>query len=105
MPKKSEHVTFINYGRKIKPSFIIYAQSENILVPENNGRQNPDKRYRKKYLIHVTCSYNYKLVCADDKFSKPFKSNLDEDAVYNFINSMIKESKSCTDITKKNFNK
>ena len=33
------------------------------------------------------------LVCADDKFSKLFKSCLGENAVYNFINSMIKESK------------
>ena len=47
----------------------------------------------------------YKLVCVDDKFSEPFKSNLGEDAVHNFINSIIKESKYCTDIMKKHFNK
>ena len=33
------------------------------------------------------------------------KSYLCEDAVYNFINSMIKESKYFTDIMKKHFNK
>ena len=41
----------------------------------------------------------------DDKFSKPFKSYLDEDVVSNFINSMIKGSKFCTDIMRKHFNK
>ena len=43
--------------------------------------------------ISVACSYGYKLVCVDDKFSKPFKSYLGKDAVYNFINSIIEESK------------
>ena len=37
------------------------------------------------------CSFGYKLVCVEDKFSKPFKSYLARDAVYNFISIMIKE--------------
>ena len=41
------------------------------------------------------------LVCADDKFSKPFKSCLAEDTVYNFISSMIEESKYFSDAMKK----
>ena len=45
------------------------------------------------------------MVCVDDKFSKPFKSYLSEDAVNNFIDFMIEESKYCNDITKKHFNK
>ena len=27
----------------------------------------------KKYQQHIACSYGYKLVCVDDKLSKPFK--------------------------------
>ena len=42
----------------------------------------------------MACSYGYELVCVDNKFSKPFKSYYGEDAVWNFINSMIEESKS-----------
>ena len=38
-------------------------------------------------------------------FSNPFKSYLDEDAFYNFMNSMIKESKYCSDVMEKHFNK
>ena len=37
----------------------------------------------------VACSYEYKLVCVDDKFSKPFKSYLGQDVVFSFINSRI----------------
>ena len=63
---------------------MIYADFESISVRETNGKQNPDESFTNK---HVACSYGYKLVCVDDKFSKTFKSYLGEDVVYNFINS------------------
>ena len=34
-----------------------------------------------KYQKHVACSYYYKVVCVDDKFSQPFKSYLSENAI------------------------
>ena len=37
-----QKVGFKNYERKIKSPFIIYAVFESILVPENNGKQNPN---------------------------------------------------------------
>ena len=58
---------------------------------EDNSKKNPNESYTKKYQKHVACWYCYKLVCVDDKFSKPLKSYLGEDAVYNLISSMIKE--------------
>ena len=55
-------------------------------MPQNNGKQNTDEYYTNKYQIHTTGSYGYKLVYVDDKFSKPFNTNLGEDRVCNFIN-------------------
>ena len=81
---------------------MIYANFENILVPEDNGKQNPNESYTNKCQKHVACSYGYKLVCVDDSFSKPFKSYLGEDVVYNF---MIEASKYCSHVMKKHFNK
>ena len=46
-----------------------------------------------KYQMHIACSYGYKLECVDDKFSKPFKTCLGKDLVYNVINCMIQEIK------------
>ena len=48
---------------------------------------------------------NYELVCTDDKFIKSFKSYLREDAVYNFVNSMVEESMGYSYVMKKYFNK
>ena len=42
-------------------------------MPENNGKQNSEQSYTKKYQNDIACSYRHKLVCVDDKFSKPFK--------------------------------
>ena len=47
--KKGEYVKFIIFERKIKSPFIIYADFESILVPENNEKQNPNKSYTNKY--------------------------------------------------------
>ena len=104
MPKKGEYVKFENYERKINSPFMIYAIFENISVLKDNGKQNQEEFYMNKYQKHITWSYGYKLVFVDDKFNKPFKWYLDKDAVYNFINSMIEESKYCSDLIKKNIN-
>ena len=87
----------------MKSPFMTCADFESILVPEDNGKQNPNKSYTYKYRKHVACSYGYKLVRVDDKFNKLLKLYLGEDAVYNFISSMIKESRYCSDMIKKTF--
>ena len=101
MSKKGECIKLKNFERKMKSPFMIYADFESILVPKDNGKQNPNEFYTKKYQKHVTCSFGYKLVRVDDKFSKHFKPYLDKDALYNFISSMIKETKYFSDEMKK----
>ena len=105
MSKKGEYVKFKNYERKIKSPFISYADFESILVLENNGKQNQEESYTNKYKNIMLAVMDVNLVCIDDKFRKPFKTYLGEDAVYNFINSLIKESKYCSGVIKKHFNK
>ena len=48
-PKNVEHIRFKNYERKIKSPFMIYADFESILIPEDNGKQNPEESYTNKY--------------------------------------------------------
>ena len=71
---------------------MIHADFQTILVPEDKGKKNSNKSYTNKCQNHVGCSCGYKLVCVDDKFSKPSKSYLGK-VVYNFISRLIKESK------------
>ena len=55
MPKKGQYVKFKYYERKIKSPFIIYADFEIILVPENNKKQNPEESYTNKDEKHIAC--------------------------------------------------
>ena len=74
MYKEGKYGKSRNYERKIKSPFMIYADFEFILVPEDKGKQNPQESYANKSRKHNAYSYGYKLVCVDDKFSKPFKA-------------------------------
>ena len=74
MHKKGKYITFKKFGRKVKSPFMIYPDFEGIVVPEDNGKQNPNVFYTNKYKKDVACSYGYKLVCIVDKFRQPFKS-------------------------------
>ena len=60
MPKKGEFVKFKNYERKkIKSLFIIYADFESILVPENIRKQNPEDFYLNiKNILLVVMAIN-----------------------------------------------
>ena len=105
MPKKGKHVKLTKYERKRKSTFMIYTDFESILVAQDNGNKHPEESYANKHQKHIACSYGSQLACVDDKFSKSFKIYLGEDGVWNFINNMIEESKYCTDVMKKLFNK
>ena len=89
MPKKGEYIKLKNFRRKIKSPFMTYADFESILVPNDNKKQNLNESSCNKYQTYVACSHDYKLVCADDKFSEPFKPYLGEGAAYNVISSHV----------------
>ena len=52
---------------------MIYENFEIISVPKNNENQNPKVTYTNKYQKNVSFTYDYKLVCADDKLIKPLR--------------------------------
>ena len=54
---------------------------------------------------HIPCSFAYKLVCVDDKFTKPIVVFRGENAAYEFIKAILKEFEYCKKVMKKHFNK
>ena len=59
----------------------------------------------EKYQDHIPCSFAYKLVCVDDKFSKSIVVFRGENAAYEFIKAILKEFEYCKKVMKKHFNK
>ena len=60
-------IEFENYFKQIPVPFKIYADFECNL----RGVESYEGSYTKKYQDHVPCSFAYKAVCVDNKFSKP----------------------------------
>ena len=61
--------------------------------------------YTSKYQDHVSCSFAYKLVCVNDKFSKDIVLYRGKIAVFKFIQCIFGEYSYCKDVMKKHFNK
>ena len=82
-------IEFQNYFKQLAVPFKSYADFEfnleNIEIYEDS--------YTKKYHDHASCSFDYKVICIDDKFSKPIVIYRGENTAYEFIKAILKEYK------------
>ena len=60
---------------------------------------------QKNIKDHVPCSFAYKVVCIDDRFSKPIVVFRGKTAAYKFIKAILNEDEYCKKVMKKHFNK
>ena len=63
-------IEFNNFNRQIPAPFKIYADFECLLKGCDSGINNDCFSFTSKYQDHIPCSFSYKLVCVNDKFSK-----------------------------------
>ena len=78
---------FKNYFKQIPVPFKVYADFECNL----ESVQSYEGSYSKKYQNHIPCSFAYKLVCVDNKFTKSIIVSRGENAAYEFIKVILKE--------------
>ena len=94
-------IEFENYFKQLPVPFKIYADFECNL----KDIEIYDGSYTKKYHDHIPCSYAYKVVCIDNKFSKSIVVFREKNAAYEFIKETFQEHKYCKKIMKEHFNK
>ena len=92
---------FENYFKQTPGPFKICADFECNL----RGVECYEGSYIKKYQGHIPCSFAYKVVCVDNKFTKPIVVYRGENAAYEFIKAILKEYKYCKKVINKHFNK
>ena len=66
-------ISFKNYSKQLPVPFKTYADFECIFCATlSKGVKSSDKNvsYTEKFQDHIHCSFAYKAVCVDDKFSK-----------------------------------
>ena len=89
------------YFKQIPFSFKIYADFECSL----RGVECDEGSYTKKYQDHIPCSFAYKVVCIDDRFTKPTVVCRSENATDEFIKVILKEYEYFKKVMNKHFNK
>ena len=92
-------IEFQNYFKQIPVPFKIYADFECNL----KNVDSYEGSYTKKCQDHIPCSFAYKVVCIDDKFSKPIVIYRGKNSAYKFIKAILKDYKYCKKIRKKTF--
>ena len=101
---KSGSISFKNYFKQLPAPFKIYVDFECILKRVRGSHKN-NGSCTEKYQDHIPCSFAYKVVCVDNKFSKKVVLNRGKNAVYKFINAVFEEHDYCKKMMKKRFNK
>ena len=78
---------FKNYFKQIPVPLKVYADFECNL----ESVESYEGSYSKKYQNHIPCSFAYKLVCVDNKFTKSIVVSRGENAAYEFIKLILKD--------------
>ena len=94
-------IEFEDYFRQLPVPFKIHADFECNL----KDVEIYEGSYTKKYHEHVPCSYAFKVVCIDDRFSKSIVVYRAKNAAYEFIKAILEEYKYCKKVMKEHFNK
>ena len=96
---------FIEFNKMIPCPFKIYTDFECLLKKVDSGIYNDCFSYTSKYQVHIPCSFAYKLVCVDNRYSKDVVLYSGKNAVNKFIQSIFNEYSYYTFVMKKHFNK
>ena len=96
---------FKNLNKIIPIPFKIYADFECLLKGCDSEINNDCFSHTSKYQDHIQCSFTYKLVCVNDKYTKDFILYRGKNVVFKFIQSSFKEYSYCNSVMKKHFNK
>ena len=93
-------IKFENYSKQLPVPFKIYSDFECNLQDTEIYEGSCTKKYD-----HVPCSYAYRIVCIDNRFSKPIVVYRGKNAAYEFIKAVPEEYKYFKNIMKKHFNR
>ena len=81
----------------------IHADFESLLKGFQSNDRNNKTSYTQKYQDRILCRLAYKVVCLDDKLSKPVVFYRRKNAVNRFIEAILKEYDYCKKNNKKAF--
>ena len=94
-------IEFNNYLKQIPVSFKVFADFECILKSVKVLKVFTQKKCQD----HIPCTFSYKLVCVDNKFSKSVVVYRGGNCSYRSIEAILKECVYCKEVMEKHFKK
>ena len=91
---KSGSISFKNYFKQLPIPFKTYADFECLLKGVKSNDKN-NGSYTEKYQEHIPCSFSYKAICINNKFSKRVVLCRGKNAVYKFIEEILDKHDYC----------
>ena len=94
-------IEFKNYFKQMLVPFKIYVDFESNL----KAVEIYEGFHSNKFQDHVPCSFACKVVCIDDKFTKPIVAFRGKNAAHEFVKVILNKYEYCKKVMKKHFNK
>ena len=94
-----------SFFKQLAVPFTIYADFESVFKRVSGSDRKNNASYTEKYQAHITCSFAYKFVYVDDKFSKPVVLYRVKHSINRFIETVLKEYDYFKSVIKENKNK
>ena len=83
-----------NLFKQLPVPFKIYADFECILKKVKSSHKNNDS-HTERYQDHIPCSFAYKVVCINNKFTKRVVFYRGKSTVYRFIEAILNQYDYC----------
>ncbi|MES9881403.1 MAG: C2H2-type zinc finger protein [Sedimenticola sp.] len=100
-PGKDDILEFKDFAKQLKCPFVIYADTETFNRKIQSCAPNPEHSSTTPKTLMEICGYGYKVVCEDEKYTKPTVIYRGTDASKNLIESLIKEKDEIKDMLKR----
>ena len=88
---KNDILQFEDYHKTLKVPFVIYADTEAIIEKVETCQPNPDRSASTPTTKLEVCGFGYKVVCEDDKYTKPTVIYRGKDAGKKLVECLLRE--------------
>ena len=91
VPGENDILRFKDYEKTLKVPFVIYADFETINRKLDTCQSDPNQSSTSQTTKLEACSFGYKVVCEDERYTKPTTIFRGENAAEKFISNLLKE--------------
>ena len=99
--EENKYLKFTDYHHQLKSPFVIYADFESILNKVSSCEPDTDKSHTTPTEVHTPCGFCYRVVCTNERYSKPAVVYRGGDVAEKFLKALRREEYNIMQILRK----